>query len=173
MLVMLDKDNTLVQPLLGEGFISHPRDQRLMPGVADRVRELKAAGVTMVICSNQGGCEAINKKTGKPYKTIADAMAELHYCLELLPEIEIAYFCPDLKGVKVYGIYKGWETFTSHGEYSFRKPAPGMLLLAMEQVADTFATFVGDQESDSLAAKAAGVPFVWAEEWWKDSKVVF
>jgi len=173
MLVILDKDLTLVQPLLGEGFISHPRDQRLLPGVADRVRELKAAGVTMVICSNQGGCEAINPKTGKPYKTIDDAIAEMRYCMELLPEIEVAYFCPDINGFYCHVVTKGTIDTAICKDKSFRKPAPGMLLLAIEQTRDTFATMIGDQESDQLAAKAAGVPFVWAEEWRKNSKLVY
>ena len=168
MLVILDKDLTLVQPLLGEGFVTHPRDQYLLPGVADRVHELKAAKVEMVIVSNQGGCETINPETGKPYKTIDEAIAEMRYCMELLPEIERAYFCPDMKGFEAYGVWKDFQLFTCNGEHSFRKPAPGMLLLAIEQTRDTFATMVGDQECDRLAARAARVPFVWAEDWRKD-----
>jgi len=164
MLVILDKDLTLVQPLLGEGFVSHPRDQRLLPGVADRVRELKAAGVTMVIVSNQGGCTTNDPKTGKPYKTIDDAIDEMRYCMELLPEIEVAYFCPDSSGFYCHFVTKGTIGTAICKDKSFRKPAPGMLLLAIAQAGDTFATMIGDQESDQLAAKAAGVPFIWAEE---------
>jgi hypothetical protein len=36
--------------------VQHPRDQRLRPGVAEKLEQLRADGVMMAIASNQGGC---------------------------------------------------------------------------------------------------------------------
>jgi D-glycero-D-manno-heptose 1,7-bisphosphate phosphatase len=51
-------------------------------------------------------------------------------------------------------------------EYSYRKPGPGMLLEAMDvHRSDTATTWmVGDMDSDAQAARAAGVKYFDAEE---------
>jgi histidinol phosphatase-like enzyme len=52
-----------------------------------------------------------------------------------------------------------------------RKPAPGAILDALDrfQIRPQDSLFVGDQDTDRLAAEAAGVPFQWAEDFfgWK------
>ncbi|WP_375515579.1 hypothetical protein [uncultured Nostoc sp.] len=40
----------------------------------------------------------------KPLKSLEDAIAEQHYTLELIPQLEAIYFCPDMKGLIVYRV---------------------------------------------------------------------
>jgi histidinol phosphatase-like enzyme len=55
-LIVFDKDGTLVEPISGGTFVSQPKDQRLRPGVAQKLAQLKSEGAQMAIASNQGGC---------------------------------------------------------------------------------------------------------------------
>lgn len=167
MLIILDKDGTLVEPASGNTFVQHPEDQRLLPGVADRVAELHHQGHTLVIASNQGG-------VGK-YKTLEDAIAEMRYCMKLLPSIEMVFFCPDFEGSKLYGVVSNGLGITYDyasevtGFYKrfapFRKPEPGMLKAAMAWGCCADAIMVGDRAEDSQAAQSAGIRFIDAAEW--------
>lgn len=167
MLIILDKDGTLVEPASGKTFVQHPEDQVLLPGVTDRVSELHAQGHTLVIASNQGG-------VGK-YKSLEDAIAEMRYCLGLLPQIESAMFCPDFDGKECFWVGR---TLVQPSKcfafpfFNYRKPNPGMLLHAMGQFEGSTKRFnredaimVGDRDEDSEAAKAAGIRFIDAAEW--------
>lgn len=55
-LVIFDKDGTLVEPISGGTFVQHPHDQRLRPGVAEKLEQLRGDGLMMAIASNQDGC---------------------------------------------------------------------------------------------------------------------
>lgn len=56
-LLALDKDGTLTITVSGETFVRSPDDQKLIPGIADRISEYIAEGWMIAIVSNQGGCE--------------------------------------------------------------------------------------------------------------------
>jgi histidinol phosphatase-like enzyme len=55
-LIIFDKDGTIVEPISGGTFVQHPSDQRLRPGVAEKLEQLRGDRVMMAIASNQGGC---------------------------------------------------------------------------------------------------------------------
>jgi D-glycero-D-manno-heptose 1,7-bisphosphate phosphatase len=55
-LIIFDKDGTLIEPISGGTFVQHPADQQLRPGVARKLEQLRADGVSLAIASNQGGC---------------------------------------------------------------------------------------------------------------------
>jgi histidinol phosphatase-like enzyme len=55
-LIIFDKDGTLTEPISGGTFVQHPQDQRLRPGVAGKLEQLRSDGVMLAIASNQGGC---------------------------------------------------------------------------------------------------------------------
>lgn len=55
-LLLLDKDGTLVSPASGSTFPQNPKDQQLLPGVAEMLSRYVADGWLPVIVSNQGGC---------------------------------------------------------------------------------------------------------------------
>lgn len=166
-LLLLDKDGTLVRPKSGGEFVQSPEDQELLPGVEGAIADYVADGYTLVIVSNQGGVAA-------GHKTLESAIAEMRYCMELLPEISGALFCPDFEGEECWLLLdnEGRECITSNRQ-NFRKPHPGMLNLAIRNwfgiSADkSEALMVGDRPEDEQAAIAAGVRFVWADEWRKE-----
>ena len=165
MLVIVDKDGTLVEPASGSKFVQNPTDQRLLPGVAEHIAELAGMGATIVIASNQRGVAA-------GHKSLEDAIAEMRFCLKLLPEINYALFSPDFEGEELWkvehpslgrgdaGICDRGSELGLYGRY--RKPEPGMLNYASELYPD--AIMIGDRPEDAQAA-AAGIPFVDAEAW--------
>lgn len=180
-LLILDKDFTLIYPASGATFVQHPRDQALLPGIAETIAHYHAEGWTIVIASNQDGCSAINPQTGNPYKTLDDAYSEMCYCLSLLPQVEYALFCPDIEGRmcelvdRLFGCENKMYQPYMKDSRGFRKPDPEMLQLAIQNFTHPDGLhevlMVGDQAKDQLAAQAVGVKFMWAEEWQNISKV--
>lgn len=166
-LLMLDKDGTLVTPRSGQ-FVNKPWDQVPLPGAREAVKSHHSNDWEIVIISNQGGVE-------KGYKSIESCLLEMEYCLELFPEIKECFFCPDFDGDHCRQVWRGdsilhtprvFPTMELGLQGLFRKPNPGMLLLAhylYGPVEDLL--YVGDRAEDEAAAKAAGIPFMWAEEW--------
>ena len=167
MLVILDKDGTLVTPKLCKTFVQHPRDQALLPGVKARIVAMKSAGTTLVIASNQGGVAA-------GQKSHESVEAEMHYCMELLPEISEIWYCTDFEGKTAFvmnGRTSAMPTLASSligcDELvgTFRKPSPGMLIGAMRFCKDRQVAMVGDRVEDEQAAIAAGISFTDAAAW--------
>ena len=172
-LLILDKDGTLVKPKSGARFVQHPEDQELLPGVADAIARYAAEGWTMAIASNQGGVAA-------GYKTLDDAIAEMKFCLNLLPQIADSVFCPDDGKTLILCDRLDYLDISRHWEHlgGFRKPSPGMLkyhiMTRLATLADIRAGYpqesgypalmVGDMERDRNAAENAGIDFIWAHD---------
>jgi D-glycero-D-manno-heptose 1,7-bisphosphate phosphatase len=173
MLRVFDKDGTLVETKSGETF---PKlgDQRLIPGVKERIAAYKEAGDIIVVASNQGGIPQ--------HKSLEDAIAEFQEVMELLPEISVCFFCPDFEGkdcwmvpnssLKIEGFQFPVEPIyyprSSDLVGSFRKPNPGMLKAAMLWASVDSCTYVGDRPEDESAAIAAGVPYQHVSHWLAD-----
>ncbi|GAB4204542.1 MAG: hypothetical protein Fur006_59750 [Coleofasciculaceae cyanobacterium] len=163
-LIILDKDGTLVQSISGAKYPSF-HDQRLIPGVKERVSSHVEAADILAIASNQGGIS-----TG--YKSLNKAKAEFMEVFGLLPQIKIACFCPDYKGqilhrISADGTFDTLKLDNFSNLRPFRKPEPGMLqyLMAVFQGMYTDVLFVGDMEGDEQAAAAARVKYLDVEEW--------
>lgn len=176
-IAILDKDGTLVRPKSGAEFVQNPEDQELLPGVAEAVARLVAEGWDLAIATNQGGVAA-------GYKTLEDAIEEVKFCMNLLPQCTTAYFCPDFEGEVCWLVWTRLEgddeevcqrdsikliySKSRKGNY-YRKPNPGMIdeiLDCYEDCGQPFeAVLIGDMESDREAAEAAGIRFVDAAEW--------
>ena len=173
-LLILDKDGTLVKPKSGGEFVQHPEDQELLPGVAEAIACYAADGWSMAIASNQGGVAA-------GYKTLEASIAEMKFCLNLLPQIADSVFCPDDGRTLILCDRLDWLDISKHWEHlgGFRKPDPGMLryhiMTRIATLADIRAGYpqesgysalmVGDRLEDAHAAQNAGVAFMDAEEW--------
>lgn len=109
------------------------------------------------------------------YKTVEDAIAEMQYCLNLLSQISFALFCPDIYGKECWWVGREMvqpSEYFSFSFFNYRKPNPGMLVHIMGQYPGASQQFdsknclmVGDRPEDELAAKAAGVTFMAADEW--------
>jgi D-glycero-D-manno-heptose 1,7-bisphosphate phosphatase len=114
------------------------------------------------------------------HKSLEDAIAEMRFCLQLLPQIDSALLCPDFEGNQLWkvehpslgrgdvGICDNGTDIGLYGQY--RKPAPGMLNYASELYPE--AIMIGDRPEDRDAAAAAGIPFVDAEAWRSGAVVI-
>ncbi len=154
MLYIFDKDWTICQPKeAGERFINSTEQQILMPRVAEKCAKLQQQGHALAVASNQGG-------VAWGFMSEADAEALVAHAAGLI-QADAWTVCPHHRKGRIaeYAI-----------ECDCRKPQPGMIFRLMKELdynADEV-VFVGDMESDCLAAKAAGVKFVWADKFFKE-----
>lgn len=149
MLIIFDKDSTLVESI-DDRPANRLEEHRLLPGVLEKCRQLKAEGHILGIASNQGGVAFGHL----PYR-MAQALMQ-HLASEI--GADYALFCP----------YHPRGTVKRYARESlFRKPNPGMILeIARRARVDNpqDILFVGDLETDQQAAFRAGVQFAWAKD---------
>jgi histidinol phosphatase-like enzyme len=129
-----------------------------------------------------------SRKIRIAWKTEKDAIAEMRYLMDLLPEIDTCLFCPELIfgescwQIKPDGTTLEWRDQLliekpNHGACSpptprsigCRKPNPGMLMVAIEIYRPTDVLMVGDRPEDQGCAEAAGVAFQWAYQFFGGS----
>jgi D-glycero-D-manno-heptose 1,7-bisphosphate phosphatase len=142
--VFLDRDGVLNRVVVRDG-VTHPpasvEEFALLPGVAQAVRRLHAAGFALVVVTNQPDV-ARGTQTRAGVETIHDRLrAEL-------PMLEVLACYHD-----------------SSDECACRKPKPGMLREAAQRWRlDLWHSFlVGDRWSDVVAGQAAGCRTVLVE----------
>jgi histidinol-phosphate phosphatase family protein len=147
-LLLLDRDGTLNRGL-GDRPPNRPDEIELLPGVGAKLREHAALGWRLVIVTNQGG-------VAFGYQTEGQARATHQALLDALPvAVDASYLC----------FHHQRGTLARYAiDCPNRKPAPGAILNALQrfETRPEDCLFVGDQDSDRLAAEAAGVPFAWA-----------
>lgn len=149
-ILFLDRDGTLNRSPGGRPP-NDPREVELLPRVATTLSAYANEGWRLVIVTNQGG-------VAFGYLGKDEAWAVHQAVLDRLPvPVDASYLCPHhpLGHVPPYNI-----------ECSRRKPNPGAILdaLARFDARPQDCLFVGDMESDRLAAVAAKVPFRWADD---------
>jgi len=133
----LDRDGTLVAE---RGYLSDPSEIELLPGAAEAVRNLRAAGLAVVVISNQSG-------VGRGLFTLArvhEAMAALRHALRAHgAELDAIYFCP----------HRPEEGCPC------RKPGTGLVERAAEdlQLSLRRSVFVGDKLLDIETGHRAGM----------------
>ena len=136
-LVLTDRDGVLNEDR-PEG-VTHPDALRLIPGAAEAVRRLNAAGVPVACVTNQSavgrGLISARELEAIQAKLTSD-LAAMGARLDL---VLVATDAPERPGPR-------------------RKPAPGMLLEALDRfrVAPEQAVMIGDDLRDLEAAVAAG-----------------
>jgi len=142
-LVIFDLDGTLTPRRLTS---TAAFERTLLPDVATKLAMLKQQGVILALATNQGGAERerpIRLSTG-------DVLAHLRWLQQRLDLDAIRFATTDRR----------------------KKPKPAMLneLMCHFKTTPQETLFVGDEESDRLAAKAAGILFVCASEFfaWQD-----
>lgn len=147
MLIIFDKDDTLVQNPEPGRPANTPDEQVLFPDVIERCGQLRAEGHTLAVASNQGGVafgHFDHRAAVLLVKSVADAIgADLYAVCVTHPRGTVKRAKRDSR---------------------FRKPNPGMLQYLMDALgfAPDDTLYVGDMESDRQAAAAAGVRFAWA-----------
>lgn len=144
MLYIFDKDNTLVSGL-GNRPANTPAEQTLLPGVFEKIEQLRAQGHKLAIASNQGG-------VAWGFITYTQAETLLKDCADKLGGVDAYAFCP--------------HDDRKNSPCTCRKPRPGMLLdlMATLHFLPDQTVMVGDQESDRQAADSAGCAFIWARD---------
>jgi D,D-heptose 1,7-bisphosphate phosphatase len=141
--IFLDRDDTLIED---PGYINHPDQVKLLDGVAEALRELKEMGYKLVVASNQSAVAR-----GIVTEEVLD---EIHNRLkQLLAEkgafLDQIYYCP----YHPDGVIPKYRK-----ESDWRKPSPGMLVAAAEEMdIDLGQSWsIGDSRLDVEAGSRAG-----------------
>ena len=141
--MFVDRDGTVVAD---PGYLSEPADVRLLPGAAEAIARLNAAGLPGVMVTNQSGI-------GRGMYDEAAFRAVQRRVEELLAaegaRLDAVYHCPHAPDVAP--------------PCDCRKPEPGLFIRAAgEHGLDLSASFfVGDRPRDvAPAARWGGVPII-------------
>ncbi|NIA07392.1 MAG: HAD-IIIA family hydrolase [Actinobacteria bacterium] len=142
--VFLDRDGTLVHESLD--YIIKPEDLELIDGVGQALRRLRAAGYKLVVITNQA-CLAKGILEEKTLEQIHDRLRSL--LAEEAVQLDGIYFC----GHHPEGAVQKYAQDSDR-----RKPAPGMLLEAAEELDIDLGRswMVGDATGDAQAGRRAG-----------------
>ncbi|NEP56019.1 MAG: HAD-IIIA family hydrolase [Symploca sp. SIO2G7] len=157
---MLDLDGTVRTTISGKKFINDPHDQKLIPGVREKIASVHNDWIIVGV-TNQGGVP--------DHKSLESCLVEQKHTLELLPKMQSIYCAPGMEGNECFKVDQKYRFLIQGGQRNFRKPSPGMLHLAVHEFRKFFVLddclMVGDRDEDKEAALAAGVKFAWAHEW--------
>jgi D-glycero-D-manno-heptose 1,7-bisphosphate phosphatase len=166
-ILFVDIDGTLTTTKSGNQFKASPDDIRPIAGSQKAITHFANRGYKIFGVSNQGGCDSINPSTGKTFKSLDDAIQEMRNTLELYPEINSIYFCPNMNGVNVCVVWNNKQLVLKRDEntHLFRKPDTGMIDLITYDYEFWQGLFVGDRKEDKQCAENANIPFMWANEW--------
>jgi len=140
-LAIFDMDGTLTPQRPSS---TAPFCRELLPGVREKLEELRAARVHLAVVTNQGGA----RRGRVPRLTVGAVLAQLRWLKQELGIEEVRFATKPPR----------------------KKPAPAMLLELMDTfgISPDETLFVGDAETDREAAKRAGCRFAWAEDFFKD-----
>jgi D-glycero-D-manno-heptose 1,7-bisphosphate phosphatase len=145
--IIMDRDGTVCEEV---GYVNHVDRVRLLPRSAAAIRRANEAGLQTIVATNQAG-------VARGYFT-KDLIEEAHDRLRALLAAEGArldgiYYCPHHPDTGPPGYRKSCDC---------RKPRPGMLLRAREEMGvDLAASYmIGDSVRDIEAGRAAGTATV-------------
>ncbi|KQN48403.1 D,D-heptose 1,7-bisphosphate phosphatase [Serratia sp. Leaf51] len=142
--IFLDRDGTLN---VDHGYVHEIDDFQFIDGVIDACLKLKEMGFLLVLVTNQSGI-ARGKFTEEQFMTLTEWMD--WSLADRGVDLDGIYFCPHHPEGSV-------KEFTQVCDC--RKPLPGMLLTAREELNIDMASsyMIGDKLEDMQAAAAAGV----------------
>lgn len=136
--VFLDRDGTIVED---PGFLHEPGRVRLLPGAADAIRRLNAAGFLVVTVTNQSGI-ARGRYDAAAYAAVQRRLAELLAAHDA--HLDGSYFCPHHPEIT--------------GPCDCRKPGTALFQQARDALGIdlTRSWWVGDRTSDVAPARPLG-----------------
>lgn len=117
--IFLDRDDTLIEDA---GYISNPDQVKLLDGVPESLIELKDMGYKLIVVSNQSAVArgiVSEKVLGEIHNRLKQLLAEKGATLDKI------YYCP----YHPEGIIAKYRK-----ESDWRKPSPGMLLAAADEM---------------------------------------
>ncbi|MBQ6534343.1 MAG: D-glycero-beta-D-manno-heptose 1,7-bisphosphate 7-phosphatase [Opitutales bacterium] len=141
--LFLDRDGVINEDVR---YLHDKKDCRFMPGIFDFCRGYKERGYKLIVVTNQAGI-AKGKFSESDYRALTEyihAEFEKRGC-----PLDAEYYCPHH--------IDGNPPYNKNSFY--RKPNPGLILLAAKELDIDLArsVLIGDSESDISAAKTAGV----------------
>jgi D-glycero-D-manno-heptose 1,7-bisphosphate phosphatase len=139
-----DRDGVIVEEV---GYLGKPDDVSVIPAAVSLIRAANDRGIRVVVVTNQSGI-------GRGYYGWADFAAVQDRIVE-----ELARSGAEIDLVVASAHHEeGRGPFASEG-HEWRKPGPGMILLAREKldVGLPGSLIVGDKLSDLQAGQAAGI----------------
>jgi len=142
--VFLDRDGTIID---NQGDLGDPGGVTIIPGAKEAITSLADAGWLIIVVTNQAGVargvftEDDIKKVHEHIDTLVGPIERYYYCC----------YHPD-------GVIQEWAEV-----HPCRKPAPGMLLQAIEDFdIDPLASWmIGDTARDIQAGLATGCKTIW------------
>ncbi|MEM1109919.1 MAG: HAD-IIIA family hydrolase [Planctomycetota bacterium] len=158
--VFLDRDNTIIH---NDGDLGDPDEVKLIQGVASAIASVCGLGYKVVVVTNQGGV-ARGKYSEEDVDAVHDRIEELVHERANGARIDAFYFCPFHPQGKVARYKK---------EHPTRKPKPGMLLQAAEDLDLDLSQswMVGDALRDIEAGAAAGCRTVLLQADWTNTSL--
>lgn len=141
--IFLDRDDTLIED---PGYINHPDQVKLLDGIAEALIELKALGYKLIVVTNQSAVArgiVTEKVLGEIHSRLKQLLAEQGAFLDKI------YYCPYHPDAVVPKYRQ---------ESDFRKPNPGMLLKAADEMdIDLSQSWcIGNSSRDVEAGRRAG-----------------
>ena len=142
--IFLDRDGTLN---VDHGYVHEIDNFQFIDGTIEALQELKKMGFALVVVTNQSGI-ARGMFTEDQFMTLTEWMDWSLADRDV--DLDVIYFCPHHPEGSV-------EAYRQ--QCDCRKPQPGMLLSAQEELDIDMASsyIVGDKVEDMLAGQAAGV----------------
>lgn len=142
--VFLDRDGVIN---IDHSYVHKVEDFDFIEGIFEFCRYAKQLGYKLVVVTNQSGIGR-GYFSEDDFSQLIDWMKQqfvANHC-----ELDAVYFCP-------YHPEKALPPYLKHSDW--RKPAPGMLLQAIQDfdLDPAESIMVGDNETDMQAAAAAGV----------------
>ena len=141
--VFLDRDGTVIED---PGYVRDPGQVRLLAGVAEALRDLRAAGYALVVVTNQSG-------VARGYLDEI-GLAAIHDRMRVLlaangARLDGLYYCP----YHPEGVVEAYRK-----ESDWRKPGSGMLLQAARDLGIDLGRswMIGDSPRDIQAGRGAG-----------------
>ena len=144
--VLLDRDGVINRRIIS-GYVTAREEFVFLPGALEALRLLNEKNYQVIVVSNQAG-------VGKGLMTAAD-----------LDEITRRFVAEvEAHGGRILGVY--CCTHRAEDGCECRKPKPGLLRRAQAEHHFDFGRtyFVGDAESDLLAAHAVGCPAIMVSD---------
>lgn len=141
--IFLDRDDTLIED---PGYINDPDQLKLLDGIPEALIELRSMGYKLIVVSNQSAVARgiiSEKALGEIHDRLRQALAEKGAYLDQI------YYCP----YHPEGVVAKYRK-----ESDWRKPNPGMLLAAAEQMDIDLSQswMIGNSDRDIEAGSRAG-----------------
>jgi D-glycero-D-manno-heptose 1,7-bisphosphate phosphatase len=117
--IFLDRDGTLIED---PGYLNHPEQVKLLEGVAEALIELRAMGYMLIVVTNQSAVArgiVSEKILGEIHNRLRQLLTERGAYLDQI------YYCP----YHPDGVVQKYRK-----ESDWRKPNPGMLLAASDEM---------------------------------------